>query len=122
MKTLAASTCLLLFVCGPALADPVAPARPDSLRIHFTQRDAATTRAFDVIVSPDRPCATASEKHPDHEIELKACVSDDTHLDVEWFTRNAAGEYRSTSSVPVTRGQTTELGTSNGPRLGVTVQ
>jgi hypothetical protein len=122
MKTLAASACLLLLVCGPALADPAAPARPDSLKIHFAQRDAATTRAFDVIVSPDRPCATASEKNPDHQIELKACVSSDAHLDVEWFTRSSAGEYRSTSSLAVTRGATAELGTSSGPRLGVTVQ
>jgi hypothetical protein len=122
MKTLAASACLLLFVGGPALADPAPPARPDSLKIHFAQRDAQALRAFDVIVSPARPCATASEKNPDQQIELKACLSDDAHLDVEWFTRTAAGEYRSTSSLPVTRGQTTEIGTSSGPRLGVTVQ
>jgi hypothetical protein len=122
MKTLAASSFLLLFLCGPALAESPPPARNDSLKVHFAQRDAAATRAFDVIVSPDHPCATASEKTSDHEIQLKACVTGDAHLDVEWFTRSPSGEYRSTSSLPLTRGATAELGTSSGPRLGVTVQ
>jgi len=122
MKILAGSSCLLLFLCGPALAESPPPARTDALKVHFALRDAAVTRAFDVIVSPDHPCATASEKSPDHQIELKACVTNDAHLDVEWSTRSSSGEYRSTSSLPLVRGVTSDLGTTNGPRLGVTVQ
>jgi len=122
MKTFAGSAFLLAFLCGPALADSAPAARTDSVKVRFAQRDGATTRAFDVIVSPEHPCATASEKNPDHQIELKACVTVDAHLDIEWFTRSSAGEYRSTSSLPLTRGATAELGATNGPRLGVTVQ
>jgi hypothetical protein len=122
MKTLAASGFVLLILCGPALADPASPARSGSVKVHFALRDAASSRAFDVIVSPDHPCATADEKNPDHHIELKACVTNDAHLDVEWSTRSSSGEYRSTSSLPLVRGMTSDLGTTNGPRLGVTVQ
>jgi hypothetical protein len=122
MKTLAASACLLLFVCGPALADSATPVRPDSLKVHFAQRDGTLLKAFDVIVSPEHPCATVHEQNPDHEIQLKACATGDAHLDVEWFTRSSSGEYRSTSSLSLVRGATAELGTVNGPRLGVTVQ
>ena len=122
MKTLAASGFVLLVLCGPALADSAAPARPDSLQVHFALHDAGTARIFDVIVSPDHPCATARETHPDHQIELKACVSYDAHLDVEWSMRSASREYRSTSSLVLAHGATAELGTVNGPRLGVSVQ
>jgi hypothetical protein len=122
MKTFAASCFVLLILCGPALAESAPPPRSDSLKVHFALRDAAVTRAFDVIVSPDHPCATVSEKDPEHQIELKACVSRDAHLDVEWSTRSSSGEYRSTSSLPLVPGATAELGTTNGPRLAVRVQ
>ena len=122
MKTLAAVAFSLLILCGPALADSVAPARPDSLRIHFALHDAATTRMFDVIVSSEHSCATVEEKLPNHQIEIKACVTNDVHLDVEWSTQSPSGEYRSTSSLALPRGTTAEMGTATGPRLGVTVQ
>jgi hypothetical protein len=122
MRTFAASAFVLLVLCGPALADSASPVRLDSLQVHFTLHDAGSARSFDVIVSPDHPCATASEKSPDHQIELKACVSHDAHLDVEWFTRSSSSEYRSTSSLLLVHGATAELGTTNGPRLGVSVQ
>ena len=122
MKIFAASGFALLFLCGPALAESRSPARLDSIKVHFALHDAATTRLFDVIVSPDHPCATASEKSPDHQIELKACVTPDAHLDIEWYTRSASSEYRSTSSIALVHGATAELGAANGPRLGVSVQ
>lgn len=123
MKTLAGSGFVLLLLCGPALADPAPPARSDSVKVRFALRDAAASnRTFDVIVSPDHPCATADERDPDHHIELKACVTGDAHLDVEWSTRSSSSEYRSTSSLPLVHGATAELGTTTGPRLGVTVQ
>jgi hypothetical protein len=122
MKTFAGSAFALLILCGPALADSAPPARSDSLKVHFALHDAAATRIFDVIVSPDHPCATASEKNLDHQIELKACLSHDAHLDVDWSTRNGPSEYRSTSSLSLVPGTTAELGTPNGPRLGVSIQ
>ena len=122
MKTLAAAAFAFLILCGPALADSAAPARPDSLRLHFALHDAATTRLFDVIVTSEHPCATVEEKLPNHQIEIKACLTNDAHLDVEWSTSSPSGEYRSTSSLALPRGTTAELGTANGPRLGVTVQ
>jgi hypothetical protein len=122
MKTIAAAAFVLLTLCGPALADPASPPRSDSLKVHFALHDAGTARIFDVIVSPDHPCATASERSPEHQIELKACVSRDAHLDVEWSTRSSSGEYRSTSSLVLAPGASAELGATNGPRLGVSVQ
>jgi hypothetical protein len=119
MKTLAASAIVLVTLCAPAIAEPTAP--PDSLKIRFVLRDTTTTH-FDVIVGAAERCATANAKHPEREIQLRACLTDDAHLKVEWFTRSSWGEYRSTSSVPAVRGATAELGSANGPRLTVTVQ
>ena len=122
MKTLAASAFALLILCGPALADSAAPRPPDSFQLHFALHDAGTSRIFDVIVSPDHPCATASEKRPNYQIELMACTSGDAHLDIDWSTRSPSGEYRSKSSVQLAHGATAELGVVNGPRLWVAVQ
>jgi hypothetical protein len=119
MKTLAASAIVLVTLCAPALGDPAGP--PDSLKIRFALRDTTTTH-FDVIVAARGPCATARHTHPGREIQLTACMADATQLTVEWLTRTGASEYRSTSSVPAVRGAVTELGTTTGPRLTVTVQ
>lgn len=122
MKLFADAAFVLPLLCGSALAASESPAQPDLIKIHFTLRDAATTRSFDVIVSSDHSCATVSEKLPNREVELKACAGRDAHLDVEWFTRSPSGEYRSTSSLSLAHGATAELGASNGPRLSVAVQ
>jgi hypothetical protein len=122
MKTFAAAFAILFTLCGPALADSGPPARSESFKVRFTLHDAATARTFDVQVGAASPCATANEKLPDHEIELKACVSAGSQLDIMWSSRSARGEYRSTSSLPLAHGATAELGTANGPRLAVEVQ
>jgi hypothetical protein len=121
MKTFATAFAILFTLCGPALADP-APEHVDSRKIRFALNDTSTTQTFDVVVSADSPCATASEKRAEHEIELRACVSRGSRLDIFWFTRSARGEYRSESSLPFVAGATAELGTPNGPRLAVVVQ
>jgi hypothetical protein len=117
MKTLAASSVVLLTLCAPALAD--APA--EDLKIRFALRDTTTTH-LDVIVGAATRCATASEKHADRELQLSVCLTDAAHVEVTWSTRSAWGEYHSTSSVPVAHGAVAELGSANGPRLTVTVQ
>jgi hypothetical protein len=125
MKTFSTSIAILFTLCAPALADSVPPAaaeHAEALKVRFAQHDTTTTRTFDVLVGAGGPCATASEKLPDHEIELQACVSRGSQLDIVWSTRSSWGEYRSTSSLPFVRGATAELGTAKGPRLGVVVQ
>jgi hypothetical protein len=121
MKTAAAAAAILFTLCAPALADSGPPEHSESLKVRFTLHDPATTRTFDVLVGSASPCATASEKLPDHEIELRACVSKGSQLDIMWFSHSAWGEYRSTSSLPFVHGATAELGTTNGPRLAVAV-
>ena len=123
MKTFATAFAILFTLCGPALADPgPPPGRAESFKVRFTLRDTAATRTFDVVVGAASPCATASQKLPDAEIDLHACVSARAQLDVTWFNRSSSGEYRSTSSLPFVHGATAELGTANGPRLAVEVQ
>jgi hypothetical protein len=136
MKTLAASAVVLVTLCAPALADPPR----EDLKIRFALRDTTTTQ-LDVIVGAGNPCATASEKHPGREIELRACMTDPTHvdgrglpptgsaaegrrgsIDVAWSTRSAWGEYSSTSSLSIAHGTIAELGSAQGPHLTVTVQ
>ncbi len=122
MKTLVASAVTILSLCAPALGDPADPAAPaDARKIRFALRDTTTTH-FDVIVAATNRCATARESHPDREVQLSACLTDDARLSIEWFTRSAWGEYRSTSSVSATPGAVAELGSAKGPRLTVTVQ
>jgi hypothetical protein len=122
MKTFAAAFAILFTLCGPALADSGPPARSESFKVRFTLHDAATTRTFDVVVGAASPCASASEKLPDHEVDLHACVSAGSRLDITWFNRSSSGEYRSSSSLPLVHGTTAELGATNGPRLAVEVQ
>jgi len=126
MKTFAAAFAILFTLCAPALADsgPPRSAPPESLKIRFTVHDpATTTRSFDVVVGAASPCATASEKRTDHEMDLRACVSAaGAELDIVWFNRGSGGEYRTTSSIPFVHGSTAELGAANGPRLVVEVQ
>ena len=121
MKTFAAASAILFTLCAPALADPAPPGRSESFKVRFTLRDTAT-RTFDVVVGAASPCATASQKLSDAEVELHACVSARAQLDVTWFNRSSSGEYRSTSSLPFVHGATAELGTTSGPRLVVEVQ
>jgi hypothetical protein len=131
MKTLAGSAFVLLFLCGPALADPAAAepgapraprAQPASLNIHFVVHTSTATRTYDVIVASDHRCASSIEKLPDHQDEIKVCASDESHLDIDWITRGSSSEYRNKASLVLARGATAELGSGNGPRLGVTIQ
>lgn len=119
MKKLAASAYVLLVLCGPALAD--AP-RADWFKLRLALRDGAATRAFDLSVAPDGPCATVHEKTADRELDVKACGGRAGHLDLDWDLRGARGELRGTSSIRLVHGATAELGTAEGPRLTVTVQ
>jgi hypothetical protein len=130
MRTIATAATILFTLCAPALADPprsdrAEPTercdRAEAHKVRFTLHDATTSRTFDLSVAAG-PCATATEKTQDHEIDLRACVSGGTQLDVEWFMHSAGGEYRTKSSLAFARGATAELGTGNGPRLGVVVQ
>ena len=121
MTTFAAFSFVLLALCTPALADSADPPRPVSARIRFSLHEASVTRSFDVMVS-DEQCAFASTKHADQRIEIKACVQRGTQLMIDWEVRSAAGEYRSTSSMPFEHGATAELGSSTGPRLRVTIE
>lgn len=120
MTTFAAFAFVLLALSTPALADPPAP-RPAPMKIRVSLHDASSTRSFDVMVSSDAPCASASHKLADQRFELKACASRDAHLTIEWELRDAAGEYRSTSSIPFEHGATAELGTTAGPRITVKI-
>jgi len=131
MKTFAGSAFVLLFLCGPALADPAATgprapraprAQPASLNIHFVVHTSTATRTYDVIVASDHRCASSIEKVPDHQDEINVCASDDSHLDIDWTTRGTSSEYHSKASLVLARGATAELGSGNGPRLGVTIQ
>jgi hypothetical protein len=126
MTTLTVSAILLLSLCAPVFADAGSPGlAAGPVKIRFAVRESEITRSFDVVVAPDGPCASATERRADRSIELKACMVRDS-LDIEWSTRRSSNtsttEYHSTSSVKIVRGETTELGSSEGPRLTVTIQ
>ena len=120
MTTFAAFAFVLLALCTPALADSPPP-RPAPMKIRVSLHDANPTRSFDVMVSPDGPCASAKHKLADQQFELKACAAPGAHLTIEWEVHDAAGEYRSISSIPFEHGATAELGTTAGPRITVKI-
>jgi hypothetical protein len=122
MKLFTASAFVVLTLCAPALADSGPPARPASLHIRFVVRTGTAARIHDVIVAADQRCASASEKLSDHEDQITVCTSGESRLDIDWFTRSSASEYRSKASLVIERGTTSELGSGTGPRLAVTVQ
>ena len=120
MKIFATAALAVLALCAPAVADPAQPP-PTQFKIRFTMRD-ATTQVVDVMVSTASPCATATRKRPDHEFELRACATHDLRLDLDWASRGAGGEYRSSSSMLLAHGATAELGSERGPHLTVAIQ
>ena len=91
MTTFAAFAFVLLALCTPALADSPPP-RPAPMKIRVSLHDANPTRSFDVMVSPDGPCASAKHKLADQQFELKACAAPGAHLTIEWEVQDAAGE------------------------------
>ena len=107
-----------LFASSAVRAD----AAQDSHKIRFAVHEEAATRTFTVMVGPHHACASASEKRAEHVLELKACASNDAQLDIEWFTRTGANEYRTTSTIPLAHGATTQLGIENGPWLEIAIQ
>jgi len=122
MTTLAAFTFVLLAFCTPALADSAPPPRAVPSKIRFSVQGDGLTRSFDVMVSPEERCASASHKLADQQVEINACATRDAHLTIHWEVRGPTGEFRSSSSIPFEHGSTAELGSTAGPRLTVAVQ
>jgi hypothetical protein len=120
MTTFAAFAFVLLALCSPALADP-APARP-SFKLRVTVHDGASVHSFRVIVGPALPCATANQQVPEHQIEIKACAPDDTHLHLEWYTRRGTSESRGSSALPIEPGATFILGSERDTHVEVAIQ
>jgi hypothetical protein len=103
MKMLVASAATLVFLCAPVLA--ASPPRPeDRLKRRVTLRDAGR-QTFDVLVATERA---------GHEV--------DSRLEIMASERRSASECHHRPSIPVTRGTTTELGSTAGPRREVAVQ
>ena len=121
MTTFAAFAFALVALCTTALADPGAP-RSGSFKLRVTVHDGASGRTFLVIVGPQLPCATASERVPEHLIELKACAPSESHLLIEWHTRRGTSESRGSSALPLEPGATITLGSERDARVEVTVQ
>jgi hypothetical protein len=119
MTTFAALAFTLLALCSPALADP-APSRP-SFKLRVTVHDGASVHSFRVIVGPTL-CATANQRVPERQIEIKACAHDGTHLQLEWYTRHGTSESRGTSAVPVEPGATFTLGNERDAHVEVEIQ
>jgi hypothetical protein len=121
MTTFAAFAFALLALCTPAFADPGGP-RSGSFKLRVTVHDGASGRTFQVIVGPHLPCATASEKIPEHQIELKACAPSESHIQIDWYTRRGMSESRGSSAMPLEPGATVTLGSERDARVEVTVQ
>ena len=122
MTTFAALTFAIASValCSPVFADSV-PARP-SFKLRVTIHDGASVHSFRVIVGPSLPCATANQKLPEHEVELRACAPDDGHLQIEWHTRRGQNESRGSSAFPIEPGTTVMLGNERDARVEVAIQ
>ena len=119
MTTYAALAFTLLALCSPALADP-GSARP-SFKLLVTVHDGASVHSFRVIVGPTL-CATANQRGPERQIEIKACAHDGTHLLLEWYTRRGTSESRGSSALPAEPGATFTLGNERDAHVEVAIQ
>jgi hypothetical protein len=120
--TIVAFAFALLALSSPALADNVAAPRPPAFKLRLTLHDGAGSQSFRVVVAPRLPCASASRKAPEQQLELKACMVDDAHLQVDWYTRRGTTEFRGSSILSVDPGATATLGSERDARVEVTVQ
>jgi hypothetical protein len=121
MTTIVAFTFALLALCSPALADTVAP-RPPALKLRVTIHDGSQAHSFRVVTGHRRPCATASRKAPEQQVELKICVPDEGHLEIDWYARRGTSEARGSSTLPLEPGATATVGSERDARVEVTIQ
>ena len=99
---------IVAMLTSPALADPA----PPSIRVELQLRVGADIRSH-VVTITDKSCSRIEDKAPDHSDEVKACAHADGAnivLELDWSTRGANTEYRSSSSLVVARGGGVELG------------
>lgn len=121
MTTFVAFTFALLALCSPALADS-APPRPPAFKLRVTVHDGSQAHSFRIGAGPTRPCATASRKVPDQQVELKLCVSDDAHLEITWLARRGASESRGSSTLRLEPGATATLGGERDARVEIAME
>lgn len=106
---------------SPAQGDPPSK-KPAATKLRLVVQAEGPPRTYDVIVAAER-CATARSKVVDREDDITVCAQrEDERFDINWWTRQATREYRSTGSLVLARGATAELGSAEGPRLSVTAQ
>jgi len=120
MTTFAAFAFALLALCSTALAD-TPPARP-SFRLRVTVVDGPSTHTFRLVVGAALPCATANQKAPDQQIDLRACAPDDTHLQLDWYTRRGTSELRGSSTFPIEPNAKVTLGSERAAHVEVAVE
>jgi hypothetical protein len=109
-----------LALCSTALAD-TPPARP-SFKLRVTVHDGPSVHTFRLVVGPTLPCATANQKAPEQQIDLRACAPDDAHLQLEWYTRRGTSELRGSSAFPIEPGVTMTLGNDRAAYVEVAIQ
>lgn len=120
--TFMAFTFALLALWSPALADSVAAPRPPSFKLRVTLHDGSESHSFRVVIGPRLPCATASRKLPEQQLDFKACAADDAHLEITWYARRGQSEFRGSSVLPLEPGTTATLGSDREARVEVTIQ
>jgi hypothetical protein len=121
MTTIAALAFALLALCTPALAD-AAPPRPPAFKLRVTVHDGSQAHSFRIGAGPTRPCALASRKAVDQQVEVKVCVSDDAHLEINWFSRRGANESHGSSTLRLEPGTTATLGGERDARVEITLE
>lgn len=121
MTTFVALTFALLALCSPALADS-GPPRPPAFKLRVTVHDGNQAHSFRIGAGPARPCATASRKIPDQQVEIKVCVSDDAHVEITWFARRGPSESRGSSTLRLEPGATVTLGGERDARVEIAME
>lgn len=122
MTTIVAFAFALLALSSSALADTVAPPRPPSFKLRVTVHDGSQAHSFRVNAGHGLPCATASRKLPEQQIDLRICVPDAEHLEIHWYTRRGPSESRGSSTLPLEPGTTGTLGGERDARVEVSIQ
>ena len=130
-QKLLASTVITL-LCAPALAlaAPAGPASPTSsasatpFQFKLGVQQGADARSYDLTLAQDS-CGEVQDRELDRTVSIKLCAvstAQGTRFETSWELHNKTSDYPTRWQTIVTRGQTVEVGRTNGVRLTLQVK
>jgi hypothetical protein len=127
LKTLISAAVVVTLLCGPALADTPAPAKPaapvTSMRLRIAVTDGTELRTFELVLLPES-CGSVEDRAGDRLDEIKLCAHDapqGARLGAMWKLRSKNVEHTVSFEAVVAKGKSVEVGRDKGARFTLTL-